>query len=641
LTSLSSWSISWTAPSSGIAPTFYSGGLWNEGTTSWLESNANITSPYTGVAAIAQDTNYHAIIYAERPEGLYSGKISTTLKLASPAAPTGVDVNAIVVGAANVATYTPVVTVGGSDSIYVGISTTSGGTKPTTLWSSGAVTSPIALAIGTVYYVTAMTSNTTTGTVSSYINKKVMLPSAPVFSTNTISNTTFTAAATNPSSTNGSTLSYTISPSKDTSQAVSGTFTSLTSDTQYTVTASASYGLLTTSTVGTAVWCLSPPTLSWYTYSIPPAVYVTIGAISSHATGVVISNVDNGSATATPLATSTTVAWFTRGATTTSNTFASNTLVKYTVNAVASNTSRTSSSLSFIVVDPGLGSNISITLGAATFSYIVCGGQGGRGQDTAGQFYAAYGYPGYGTGSSTLSVGATLLLCPGQIGYDGSYSAYYNAGCNYATPIANCGDGSKGGNGGAGAADTSIYNGNGGCGGGGGSASQILCVASNYMIVAPGGGGSGGGGGQGGNGGDGGTPAGGQGASYSSSLYDSTNGGGYYGGYGGSSGSGGASGYGLTPPGGYGQGTAGTSMANTISANGSTSGCGGSGARFFGSVAGGGGGGCGGGGGGAARNYSNSHDGGGGGGGGAYSSDGNATWQTLVSLPMMVVYWYS
>ena len=158
LTSLSSWSISWTAPSSGIAPTFYSGGLWNEGTASWLESNANITSPYTGVAAIAQDTNYHAIIYAERPEGLYSGKISTTLKLASPAAPTTYTVSSITTSA-----YTPNVS-GGTGSYYVILGTSSGGSVPTTLWSSGAIT--FTVTPGTSYYLSALSSNTATGTYS-------------------------------------------------------------------------------------------------------------------------------------------------------------------------------------------------------------------------------------------------------------------------------------------------------------------------------------------------------------------------------------------------------------------------------------------------------------------------------------------
>ena len=537
---------------------------------------------------------------------------------------------------------TPTLTGGSGTSYYISIGTSAGASN-TVGWqlaTSATAITGLTFALDTNYYISVYGCNSTKGTSSlaSSNTTAFIIPNAPTFSTNVISNTTFTAVAS--STTAGAVISYQITPSTGTTQSSAGVFTGLTSNTQYYVTATATMGTYSSnSRSGTSVWCLAPPTLSAFT-STPTTATVTIGGISVNATGVVISNVDTGSASAS-LATSTTSASFTRAATSASNTFQSNTLVSYYVKAIGASTSYTSSKLSFIVVDGGLGASKTITLTAATFSYIACGGRGGSGVNTANQGYSPYGYAGYGTGTSTLTVGAELDLFPGMDGYDGSYS-YYTAP-TYSTPSASCGDRSRGGNGGTGRADAGSYGGNGGCGGGGGAASQILCRATNYMIVAPGGAGSGGGGGQGGNGGWGGSsgtgsPGGGQGQSYAGNMYDGGNGGGYYGGYGGASGAGGQSGSSLV--GNYSQGTAGAALSATITNNGSSSGNGGNGSAYFGAVAGGGGGGYGGGGGGVARNYNGSIDSGGGGGGGAYSSDGSATWQGI-NTPMIAISWYS
>lgn len=553
-------------------------------------------------------------------------------------------------------TLTPNFSGGGGTTYYVAIGTSAGGSNSqTTPWrvmtnGTGALTLTPSLSTGTSYYISGYASNADKTRTLAVSNTAAFVPVAtPSITANTISNTTFTATAAMP--TGATSNEYKLYKADNTLQATNttGIFTGLTSNTQYYVTvqgktSNTSSGLTTSSTV----WCLSRPTLTFFTVG-SSALTATIGAISTNATGIVISNVDSGSASSPALATTTTSATFSRGSTTTSNTYTSNTLVTYVVNAVATNTSYSSSNLVFIIVDDTYGANKTVTLTSGTFSYTVAGGRGGNGVDTSGNTYASYGYGGWGYGTtSAVSSGTTLTLCAGKNGPTGSYALYNNASCNYMTPSVKCGDGTKGGNGGRGAAHPYDQNGpgNGGCSGGGGAASQLF--GGTFYVIAGGGGGSGGGGGQGGNGGWAGSAgtgiqSGGFGASYYGALTFTSNGTtGYFGGQGGYGdavfGYGGTSG--SNTFGNRSTGTSGFSMNKLAANNTAAYGVGGDGGRYFGTMGAGGGGGYGGGGGGVALNDSQHMASGGGGGGGSFSTDTATAW-TDSTTPFVSVVWNS
>lgn len=537
--------------------------------------------------------------------------------------------------------FTPTLAGGSGTTYRIAVGTTSGASN-TVGWQAATSGTAIAatFAVNTPYFISVHGSNATNASSLAVSNaSSFIIPSAPTFgATYGISNTTFTAVAT--SITSGAVISYTISPSSGVTQASTGVFTGLTQDTQYTVTAiarmsNAGAGYSSNSTAGTAVYCLSPPTFSGFSIDLIRSTISINVSTSGNSTGAIISNISGSSTTMTSRITS--YSWE-RSSSTTGSTFLSNTFVSYSVAVTATNSIYYANNIvNFVVLNAG--GTLAVTLPGAAFSYQLVGGTGGTGVNASGVFGSAGGYGSYITGSSTLSAGAALLLYAARNGISGSGTSN--------TAAVNSGDGTKGGNGGYGAGTTAYSTANGGSSGGGGSASQIMCVASNYIVIAGGGGGGGGGGGQGGQGGAGGATTGptrnaigGQGNSFSNNLYDSGNGGGYYGGYGGSgpTASGGTSGSALV--GNYAAGEAGNGSGFPVSIINSTWGKGGNGSFFFGTMGAGGGGGWGGGGAGVARNFNGSIDSGGGGGGGSYASDASGTFSTTYN-PYIAILCYS
>lgn len=534
---------------------------------------------------------------------------------------------------------TPTLAGGSGTSYYIAIGT-SGGASNTVAWRLATTATSITgltFALNTSYFISVYGSNATNASSLAISNTTAyIIPNAPTFSTNVISNTTFTAVAA--STTAAAVISYTISPSSGVTQASTGVFTGLSQNTQYTVTAiarmsNAGAGYSSNSTAGTTVYCLSPPTFGGFSMNTIRSTITIDVSTSANSTGAIISNIGGSSTTMTSRITS--YSWE-RSSSTTGSTFLSNTFVSYSVAVTAPNSIYYGSNVNFIVLNEG--GTLYVTLPAATFSYQLVGGTGGTGVNASGVFGSAGGYGSYITGTSALSAGAALLLYAGRNGISGSGTSN--------TAAVNSGDGTKGGNGGYGAGTTAYSTANGGSSGGGGSASQIMCVASNYIVIAGGGGGGGGGGAQGGQGGAGGAifitastgAIGGQGNSYSNNLYDAGNGGGYYGGYGGGTGSGGASGSALA--GNYAVGEAGGGSGFPVSIINSTWGKGGNGSFYFGSMSAGGGGGWGGGGAGVARNYAGSINSGGGGGGGSHASDASGTFSTTYN-PYIAILCYS
>ena len=538
---------------------------------------------------------------------------------------------------------TPTLAGGSGTSYYIAIGTSAGASN-TVAWRLATTATSITgltFALNTSYFISVYGSNATNASSLAVSNaSSFIIPNAPTFgATYGISNTTFTAVAA--STTAGAVISYTISPSSGVTQASTGVFTGLAQNTQYTVTAiarmsNAGAGYSSNSTAGTTVYCLSPPTFSGFSIDLIRSTIAIDVSTSGNSTGAIISNIGGSSTTRTSRITS--YSWE-RSSSTTGSTFLSNTFVSYSVAVTAPNSIYYASNIvNFAVLNAG--GTLAVTLPAATFSYQLVGGTGGTGVNASGVFGSAGGYGSYITGTSALSAGAALLLYAGRNGISGSGTSN--------TAAVNSGDGTKGGNGGYGAGTTAYSTANGGSSGGGGSASQIMCVASNYIVIAGGGGGGGGGGAQGGQGGAGGATfitastgaIGGQGNSYSNNLYDAGNGGGYYGGYGGSgpTASGGTSGSALA--GNYAVGEAGGGSGFPVSIINSTWGKGGNGSFFYGSMGAGGGGGWGGGGAGVARNYAGSIDSGGGGGGGSHASDASGTFSTTYN-PYIAILCYS
>ena len=544
---------------------------------------------------------------------------------------------------------TPTLAGGSGTSYYIAIGTSAGASN-TVAWRLATTATSITgltFALNTSYFISVYGSNATNASSLAISNTTAyIIPNAPTFSTNVISNTTFTAVAT--STTSGAVISYTISPSSGVTQASTGVFTGLSQNTQYTVTAiarmsNAGAGYSSNSTAAT-VYCLSPPTFGGFSINLIRTIITVNVSTSANSTGAIISNLGVGGSSTTMTSRITSYSWE-RSSSTTGSTFLSNTFVSYSVAVTAPNSIYYASNIvNFAVLNAG--GTLGVTLPAATFSYQLLGGSGGTGLGWAYGVFGDLSVGGHGsyiTGTSALSAGAALLLYAGRSGNSGSLDE--------DTPAVNSGDGTKGGNGGGGRGGQPYSTtGNGGSSGSGGSASQIMCVTSNYIVIAGGGGGGGGGGSQGGQGGAGGATfitastgaIGGQGNSYSNNLYDSRqNGGynGYYGGYGGGVGSGGSSGSNLF--GNYAVGEAGGGSGFPVSMINSTWGKGGDGVLFYGTISGGGGGGWGGGGAGVARNYAGVADSGGGGGGGSHASDASGTFSTIYQSPYIAIVCYS
>ena len=647
LTTLSNWSISWGTVT-GVAPASYTWYLSTTNSkTNKVYSNTVTSTTGTGTltSALTQDQPYYAIVYTNKSGASEAASVTSSSNLlASPTAPTTYSLsnlttsNATVKIAGNTETcYLAIGTTSGASNVPIGL--TSGGTcNAAYLQVSDATVVYGAFTVGSNYYVSYFSSNTTTGTVSGTVTSSALvIPVAPTFTTNSnyISNTTFNVAAT--SSTSGATITYSISPTSGVSG--TGPFTGLTSDTSYTVTATASTGYSSTSATLDATYCLKKPT--WVGWS-PTLSNVTLSwsNISSNATRVFITGQDGSTSYVGTDAPATGSNTFTSGSYTTSTTYTSNTLVRYIVTAEGTRTSYASDRASFIVVKPGIKRTIATPTNS--LNYICIGGSGGLGCDTSNNLGSGGGEAGalFGT-TTTLPTNSTLTLSCGQNGDNGNTSI----GSGYTSNVLS-GDGFMGCRGGAGrGSGGSAYGGAGGCAGGGGSGSQIACWDVSLRIIAGGGGGMGGSGGyQGGKGGKGGSSIragtsnkhawGDPGESFLNNLYDGGNGGGYYGGRGAAEGIGGASG-GIYNSTATSAGTSGTNMS--IADSNANVGAGGDGANYYGTSTGGGGGGYGGGGAGVARNNNGSYNSSGGGGGATFISDGSATAVGYASSPNPLV----
>jgi hypothetical protein len=183
LTNLSNWSLSWTAPSTGIAPTSYSWILSNINASTQLATGTTAGTSVTGTTVLTQGCNYQVFVTAVRPEwasGAASQSNSGSSSLNPPTAVSGVDVTAI-----STTAYTPTVSGGAGGTIYIYFGTSSIGT-PGIVYAATSTSTTITP--GTTYYLRALSSNTTTYTVTPIVSTIVGIPTAPASATLTLSN---------------------------------------------------------------------------------------------------------------------------------------------------------------------------------------------------------------------------------------------------------------------------------------------------------------------------------------------------------------------------------------------------------------------------------------------------------------------
>ena len=240
LTSLSNWSIGWTAPA-GIAPTTYSYILSNTTDSTQLTTGSTASTSVSGSTTLTQAKNYAVYVSSVRPEASSASSNSANANLAAPGAPTTYTVSTI-----TTSNYTPNVS-GGTGSYYVILGTVSGGSTPVTLWSTGTVTQ--ASTVGTSYYLTAITSNTTTGTKSAqFTSAAVGIPNIPVSPTITLTSlTNWSIGWTAPAGIAPTTYSYILSNTTDSTQLTTGSTASTSVSGSTTLTQAKNYAVYVSS----------------------------------------------------------------------------------------------------------------------------------------------------------------------------------------------------------------------------------------------------------------------------------------------------------------------------------------------------------------------------------------------------------
>ena len=426
LTTLTNWSISWTAATGSILPTSYQARLnkTSDNTNVYgINAGASATDIGTRTDPLSKDTDYHAVIYSVRNEANIPSARSENKQLAGPAAPT--------------------------------------------------------------------------------------------FSSSSISNTTFTAVAS--SSTSGSTMSYTISPSA--TQSSPGVFTGLSQNTDYTVTATATLTNGTSTSATSTVRCLGPATNIVMdlvaTTGSNVQVKSWVGVVGGSYT-VVMSNATSAYSTTG----ATTGISFSPSSTNAATTYQSNSVITVTINVVGTNSIFTTSNVYFATVTTAPTVFSFILPETKTISYYV---QGGAGGSPLGRF------GGWGAG---ISGSLSLVADTYSIFTGGSGGTSVRLGTSSASG-GQCGNGSKALGGGS--ANNSSWG-----VGAGGAATALFPSTGNALIIAGGGGGGYESSANGGNGGFG-TPA-----------TGATGGGGVKGGFGGNSDGNGAGGNPGTSGTGYG-----------------------------------------------------------------------------------------
>ena len=328
--------------------------------------------------------------------------------------------------------------------------------------TSGTQTTPLLKDIDYWAIIWSRRPEASTGNTS--VVKQLAGPAAPTFSSSSISNTTFTAVAS--SSTSGSTMSYTISPSA--TQSSPGVFTGLSQNTDYTVTAIATLTNGTSTSATSTRRCLGPATNIVMdlvaTNGSNVQVKSWVGVVGGSYT-VVMSNATSSYSTTE----ATTGISFSPSSTNAVGTYQSNSLITVTINVVGNNSIYTTSNVYFATVTTGA-TVFPFTLSATrSVSYYV---QGGAGGSPAGNF------GGWGAGiSGSLSLSAdTYSIFTGGKGDASGFET------NVTANGGQCGNNSKALGGGS--ARHAMYG-----VGGGGAASALFSSAGTALLIAGGGGG--------------------------------------------------------------------------------------------------------------------------------------------------------